>query len=468
MAVKIIKADFYITQNSIDEFTRILAPEARGQDVKITTLKEDESIELLLEMEGKSVKVEFENHIDRLDDQKIVMTKSGILKLYEKYYPWGALTGVRPTKLVRKLLASGFDYFEIGYILEKLYLVSSEKRELLISVVRKEMEYLNRDYINMYIGIPYCPTKCRYCSFASYELKGKMGEYYDRFVDALIEEIKITGRTLRENGYRLESLYIGGGTPSILSESDLERVLFAVGEHVDLSSVKEFTLEAGRVDTLSDDKLEIMKKYCVDRISLNPQTFNEDTLQSLNRKFDRKKFDYMFQKSKELGFIINMDLIIGLPGETTGDILKTLNDIEEYDMDNLTVHVLALKKASDLYKDEIEREELDARMIEEKIAKITADKGLNPYYMYRQKNSIDWGENIGYAKDGTESIFNIEMIEENQSTIGLGGGAITKLIEAETDIRDKITRVVNPKDPIRYVEELEERLAKKLELFRKK
>jgi oxygen-independent coproporphyrinogen-3 oxidase len=136
-------------------------------------------------------------------------------------------------------------------------------------------------------------------------------------------------------------------------------------------------------------------------------------------------------------------------------------------MENLTVHVLALKKASDLYKDGIEREELDSEAIDKKIKEITIKKGLKPYYMYRQKNSIDWGENIGYAKEGTESIFNIEMIEENQSTIGLGGGAITKLIEPETAVRDKITRMVNPKDPIRYVEELDERLAKKLELFKK-
>ena len=467
MAVKIIKADFDITENSIDEFCRILAPEARGKDLSISTLREDDMLELLLEMDGRSVSVSCENHLDRLDDQKVAMTKSCILKLYEKTYPWGGLTGVRPTKLVRKLLALDFDYDKIMELLENLYMVSSEKTLLLIGVVKKEMEYLNRDYMNLYIGIPYCPTKCRYCSFASYELKGKLGGYYGQFVDTLIDEIKITGASLKESGHKLESVYIGGGTPSILTESDLERVLFAVREYVDLEDIKEFTLEAGRVDTLNDEKLEIMKKYGVDRISLNPQTFNEETLRNLNRKFDREKFDYMFEKAKKIGFIINMDLIIGLPGESTGDILNTLDQVAEYDMENLTVHVLALKKASDLYKDKFEREDLDAVLIDKKITDIIHKKGMKPYYMYRQKNSIDWGENIGYAKDGTESIFNIEMIEENQSTIGLGGGAITKLITAESKIRDKIIRMVNPKDPIKYVEEMEERLAKKLELFKK-
>jgi oxygen-independent coproporphyrinogen-3 oxidase len=263
-------------------------------------LREDENIALLLEMGGKSIQIEFKNYIDSLDDQKIIMVKSGILKLYEKLYPWGGLTGVRPTKLVRKLLALGFDYSKIEYLLKELYLVSEEKTALLINVVKKELEYLNREHINMYIGIPYCPTKCRYCSFASYELKGKMGEYYHRFVDSLVEEIELTGKSLQENGYKLESIYIGGGTPSILEEGDLERVLSAVNEHVDFSDIKEFTLEAGRVDTLSDEKLKIMKKYGVDRISLNPQTFKEDTLKELNRKFDREKFDYMFERAKKL------------------------------------------------------------------------------------------------------------------------------------------------------------------------
>lgn len=463
----ILDTDFDITENSMDEFLRILVPEARGRDIKIRTTEEGENISLLIETNGFKKQFTYQNHIDRIDDQKIVMAKTSLLEIYGKDYAWGSLKGVRPTKLVRRLLALNYDYLEIKDILEGLFKVSEKKSSLIIEVVKKEMEYLNREYINMYIGIPFCPTKCRYCSFASYEINSGVGRHYNAFVDTLIEEIKLTGEHLKENGYKLGSVYIGGGTPSILTETDIERVLASVKNNVDLSSVKEFTFEAGRVDTLTKKKLEIMKSYGVDRISLNPQTFNEETLKNLNRTFSRDKFDEMYSLSKNMGFIINMDLIIGLPGEGTKEILNTMKELEKYQMENLTVHVLALKKASVLFKEGHQEEKIDRQAVENGIEELTKKKSLKPYYMYRLKNSTQWGENLGYAIEGKESIFNIEMIEENQSTIGLGGGAITKKISAESPVRDHIDRLVGPKEPATYVREMRERLKKKLDLFKK-
>jgi oxygen-independent coproporphyrinogen-3 oxidase len=319
------------------------------------------------------------------------------------------------------------------------------------------------------VGIPFCPTKCKYCSFASYEIGSAVGDrFYNGFVTTLLEEIELTGELIRDNEMRVESIYIGGGTPSTLSEEDLERVLVSLRENIPFENVREFTFEAGREDSITDKKLEIAKSFGVDRVSLNPQTFNEVTLKNLNRAFNRENFDRCYKKIKELGFIINMDLILGLPGEGEKDISATIDEIRKYDIENLTIHSLALKKASHLYKEEdLEITDLDRERVEGKIKELLIEKDMHPYYLYRQKNSANWGENVGYSKLGFESIFNIEMIEENQSTIGLGGGAITKKITREDSNRDNVERVINPKDPATYIREMRERFNEKVKLFSK-
>lgn len=234
-----------------------------------------------------------------------------------------------------------------------------------------------------------------------------------------------------------------------------------------MTDVKEFTFEAGREDSLNAKKLEIMKKYSVDRISLNPQSFNLDTLKRVNRRFNRENFDLIFKEAKKLEFIINMDLIIGLPKETTEEILDTLSQLKDYDIDNLTIHCLAFKRASKLFKESQERNIIDRVLIEKYIQKIVEEKTMKPYYMYRQKNIIEWGENIGYSKEGKESIFNIEMIEENQNTMALGGGGISKIVIEERNGIDYIERYVNPKDPALYIRELDKRCKEKIEMFKK-
>ena len=456
---EIVEADFEINSKSFDEFIRILVPEAKDKKIYIESRDTRESIGLKLSCDGVSVDFTVVKRV-YFKDQKIVMAKSAILKLFNKYYKWGSLIGVRPTKLVRKFLKQGVDYLEIEKLLGEVYLVSDEKRKLLINVVKKEMEHLNRNSVNVYIGVPYCPTKCKYCSFASYVKQGAYKKGYSEFVECLNREIRESGEFLKERNISVESIYIGGGTPTSLEKEELREVLVNITRFFDMEKIKEFTVEAGRIDTINEEKLRIMKEFGVDRISINPQTFNEKTLKEVNRYYSEDEFLEVYRVAKELEFIINMDIIVGLPGEDEEDILKTLEKLKEFEIDNLTVHMLALKKASNLFKEGFRQKELDGKIVGDKITEVVKEKKMNPYYMYRQKNSIDWGENIGYSVDGKESIFNIEMIEEYQDTIGIGGGAITKLMSGE-----KVSRIVNPKDPLVYVREFEERLKNKFKLI---
>lgn len=463
----LINSDFEINIRSIEEFARVMVPEALDKTMNLTMKETSDTIEIDMEIDGRKGNFIYTNQEDKIDEQKQTMVKILLLKVYNKEYSWGGLMGVRPTKVLRRLLSLGYSYEQAEDMLRDFYIVSNEKIELLIDTVKKELEFLNREYINLYIGVPFCPTKCKYCSFASYEINGGVGRYYKGFVETLLEEIEMAGKFLKDEGYKIESIYIGGGTPSTLTEEDLEKVLRKVNENIDMTYLKEFTFEAGREDSLTEKKLELVKQYGADRISLNPQTFNEETLRKVNRNFNRENFDKYFKIAKDMGFIINMDLIIGLPDETTEDVLHTLDEVEKYDIENLTVHSLAFKRASKLFKEDKSRKELDREIIEKRIRELTEKKQMKPYYMYRQKNIMEWGENVGYAKEGKESVFNIEMIEENQSTMGLGGGAITKIVIEETEFRDYIERIINPKDPALYIKEMKERMESKYKLFKK-
>lgn len=462
-----INSNFEINIRSVEEFARVMVPEALDCTLNLTCNIDSENIQVDMEIDDKKESFIYKNHQGKIEDQEVTMTKILLLKFFNKDYSWGGLMGVRPTKVVRRYLLLGYTYDEIRKILKEFMLVHDEKIELLIEVVKKELELLDKEHINLYIGIPFCPTKCKYCSFASYEINGGVGRYYDGFVSTLLEEIKLVGEFLKDENLKVSSIYIGGGTPSTLKEKDLEDVLKYVDKYIDKSDLKEFTFEAGREDAINYEKLKIAKNYGVDRISLNPQTFNIETLKKVNRKFDRAHFDECFKIAKEMGFLVNMDLIIGLTDETTQDIINTLKEVEKFDIDNLTIHTLAFKRASNLFKESQDRIELDGKVINSYIKKLVEKKELYPYYMYRQKNIMEWGENVGFAKKGCESIFNIEMIEENQSTMGLGGGAITKIVVPETEYRDYIERYVNPKDPALYIREMKERMEAKKELFRK-
>lgn len=464
-----IETNFPLNAKSVEEFVRILLPEGVEKDIKGKASYIDKKIRIEVEIDGKKGILEEENLEDKIEDQKIIMLKGALLKAYNKHYPWGSLVGVRPTKMTRRFFQMGYSRERVKLLLSNMYLVTPEKIELLMDVIETEEKLLNKKARNMYIGVPFCPSKCRYCSFASYEINSNLGvRFYSGFVETLLEEIELVGKFSKENGYIYESLYVGGGTPTTLNEVDLDRVLKKVHECIDISNLKEFTFEAGREDSITREKLEILKRYGVNRVSLNPQTFNEKILKDLNRHFNRKNFDKIYKDIKELGFILNMDIIIGLPGESIEDIFHTLEELEKYDIENLTVHSLAKKKGSKLYRENFEESEVERVLVEGKIKKLVQKKGMKPYYMYRQKNSLDWGENVGYSIPGFESRFNIEMIEENQETMGLGGGAISKIIKGESEYIDQIERVVNPKDPALYIKEMKIRHEKKMESFLKK
>lgn len=456
-----INSNIDINPRSIEEFVRVMINEALDDKIEIICEYKDDKIFITItNQDNKTIKFNYKNGV--IEDEEQAMIKIALLKLYDKKYSWGGLMGVRPTKVVRRLLKQNYNYDEIKDFLQNFMLVKDDKAQILIDVVKKELEFLDNNFINLYIGIPYCPTKCKYCSFASYEIDGGVGRYYNDFIKTLLEEVELTGNFLRKEGFKISSIYIGGGTPSVLKISDLKSLFEAIDKYIDKSYLKEFTFEAGREDTLTKDKIELIAKSSVNRISLNPQTFNENTLKAVNRNFNLENFNKCVELAKKLGLLINMDLIIGLPNETTTDILNTLNKVKNYDIDNLTIHTLAFKRASNLFKESQKRITLDHQAIDKKIKEIT--QNMNPYYLYRQKNMVEWGENIGYAKNGTESIFNMEMIEENQSTMGVGAGAITKVILSDGKY-ETIKRYVNPKDPALYIREMKERLRAKIRLF---
>ena len=458
-----IKTSVNMNKNKLDEFIRILIPEIKTeeQDIYIESNLKNGVYIVEARKEEKIVTMEYKKIGLDYFDQEEVMVKTSLLKLYGKNYSWGGLIGVRPTKIVRRFLEMGLEYSEIEDILEYIYLVNRKKIDLLIKVVKIEMTYLDNDTIGVYISIPYCPTKCTYCSFPSYLKVGKYAEKYNNYIESLVKEIEQMSQLINEVGLKVNTIYIGGGTPSILSKEDINIIFKAIHNGFNMNFLKELTFEAGRIDTLDKEKLNTLKLWGVNRISINPQSFNQNTLELVNRYHMIDKFNELFEYSKEIGFIINMDLIIGLPKETTEDILRTLRELYKYDIDNLTIHNLAIKKASNLNKEiYVHDNNLDYEYIYDELNTILNKKNLNPYYMYRQKNSYSWGENIGYSKEGLESIYNIEMIEENKTIIGIGAGSITKIIYNQEN-RAIIERYINPKDPIVWINELDSRMEEK-------
>lgn len=388
-------------------------------------------------------------------------------KLTGRELPWGTLTGVRPTKIVYTLLEDGKNDHEIRDYLKKEYYVSEKKGDLAIKVASNEKRLLEKlDYNNgysLYAGIPFCPTTCLYCSFTSYPL-AVWKDRVDTYVDAMLKELEFTSRLMKDK--KLDTFYMGGGTPTTLEPEQLDRVLSFFEEHFDTTGLKEYTIEAGRPDSITRDKLLIMKKHGVDRISINPQTMNDDTLKLIGRHHTVEQIKEAFTLARECGFDnINMDLIIGLPGETREHIERTMREIALLAPDSLTVHSLAIKRAARLnifwekYKDY-------AMVNTDDIINMTADcaaaMGMEPYYLYRQKNMAGNFENVGYSKPGREGIYNILIMEEKQTIMAVGAGASTKVVFPE---ENRIERVENVKDVTTYIENIDEMIDRKRRFF---
>lgn len=397
------------------------------------------------------------------EKQKYAMYKSIILKKYNINLSWGSLVGVRPTKLVNNLLKNK-NKEEVKKILSLVYNISDDKIKLLMDIVKNQSGFIDTDTISVYIGLAFCPTKCTYCSFTAYLKKGKYLTGYEQYFLTILDEIRQIGELIKELNLKVSQIYIGGGTPSYLEYDKLIKLLQEIKENYDFSYLKEFTFEAGRIDTLDNKKLDILKKYKVDRISINPQSFKEDTLKKVNRYHSQEKLDKIYNYAKKLGFCINMDFIMGLPNESTQDMLNTIKKLNEYDPENVTIHFLALKKSSYLTSKKYiaEYEKVDFYRVYNRIYQYAKENDYLPYYIYRQKASFREAENIGFCKKGYQSRYNIDIIEENKNILSIGAGSYTKLIN-NTDIK----RITFPKDPLMYVLEYKKRIQEKKEEIRK-
>ena len=384
--------------------------------------------------------------------------------------PWGVMCGIRPAKIVRELMEEGHSDSEVVEILKKIYEVSDEKIDLAYKVAKNEkilLDEIGENSVSIYIGIPFCPTRCLYCSFVSTDIRVS-GKYMDPFVDKLLLEIDKTAEVIDKMGAYVENIYIGGGTPTTLEADQLDRLLGTIRENFDLEHVLEFTVEAGRPDSITREKLEVIRKYPVTRISVNPQTMQQKTLDLVGRKHTVEDVEQIFNLARELGFDnINMDLIAGLPGEDAADMQDTLEKIEKLHPDSLTVHALAIKRAAKFGQ---EGRTMDpgteiTQMVE--AAAASAERmGLVPYYLYRQKNIAGNFENVGYAEQDKAGVYNILIMEEKQAILACGAGASTKRVWNLPD-GYHIERCENVKDIKQYIARIDEMIERKKALFEK-
>ena len=379
--------------------------------------------------------------------------------------PWGTLTGIRPTKLPMGMLREGKSEEEIISFLKNEYLVSDEKINLSIRIAKKEIGIIdslhgNKGY-SIYIGIPFCPTTCLYCSFTSNAIS-RWKDSVDEYISCLKKEIDYIANEFTDKV--IDTVYVGGGTPTTLLPYQIDELLGYVREKLDLSMCKEITVEAGRPDSITEDKLEALKRNGVTRISVNPQTMNEDTLKLIGRAHTVEQFRDAFSLARKYFDNINTDLILGLPGETDEKVKNTFEEITKIAPDSITVHSMAIKRAAHMDEylkqhPEVKSEITDNMMnIQTECAK---SLGMEPYYLYRQKNMTGNYENTGYSTDGKEGIYNILIMEEIQTIVALGAGSVTKRVFDD----GRIERCDNVKDVKLYMEKIDEMIERKRKLF---
>lgn len=376
---------------------------------------------------------------------------------------WGFVTGVRPAKTINELLDKGYtdkqclDYFINGYD------VTEKKAILSLEVAKAERDILSKNKqndVSLYVGIPFCPTKCLYCSFTSYPL-GQYQNKVDDYLKALEKELQFLGEYAQK--FDLKTVYVGGGTPTSLTAEQMRYLLESMTQHFALKNI-EFCVEAGRPDTITKEKLSVMKEYGVNRISINPQTMNQKTLDLIGRKHSVEEIKEIYWQAREMGYDnINMDLILGLPEETVKDVEYTMEQMQKLKPDNLTVHTLAVKRASrlkenfDLYT-LTKAEELEKMLVV--AGEYAKQMSMKPYYMYRQKNMVGNFENVGYCTAGKECIYNVQIMEEKQNILAAGAGASTKMVYQP---ENRIERVFNVKSVDDYILRIDEMIERKRE-----
>lgn len=400
-----------------------------------------------------------------LDDAEMQMARmlvEVLSGLTGKKPKWGVLTGIRPTKLMRTEIESRGREKAIEFF-EKNYLVSHDKAILCADVAENEQKIISRSDSRsccLYISIPFCPTRCKYCSFVSHSVE-RTNKLVDPYVEALCREIELSGRIVRSTDLRLDAVYFGGGTPTTLSAQNLRKVLSCVKKNFDLDDNVEYTVEAGRPDTVDREKLEALKEFGVGRISVNAQTFNDEILEKIGRNHTSDDFYKAIALAKEFGFdAINTDLIAGLEDESYESFCENIEKTIGLSPENVTVHTLCLKRSSTLVTDsqKVREDEKTVDMMVEYSHKRLLESGYEPYYMYRQSKSLGNLENVGWCKKGKECAYNILMMEEVSTVIACGAGAVTKLYDRKTG---KIERIFNFKYPYEYIDRFEETVERK-------
>jgi oxygen-independent coproporphyrinogen-3 oxidase len=397
---------------------------------------------------------------------KVLEQQTGIIQ------KWGLLTGIRPTKLWHQYVKKEIDASVAKRELRNSYSISNEKLDLLEEIAARQLEVIPDLYdlkreVSIYIGIPFCPTKCAYCTFPAYAINGRQGNVTS-FLGGLHYEMREIGKWLKDNKVKITTIYFGGGTPTSISAEEMDMLYEELYESFpDVAKVREITVEAGRPDTITPEKLKVLKKWNIDRISINPQSYTQETLKAIGRHHTVEETIEKYKMAKEAGMNnVNMDLIIGLPGEGVAELKNSLDETEKLMPESLTVHTLSFKRASEMTRNKMRYKVADRTEVEQMMneaEKWTEAHGYHPYYLYRQKNILGNLENVGYALPGMESLYNILIMEEQQTILGLGCGAASKFIDPDSG---KITHFANPKDPKSYNEGYEHYTNKKIEFLK--
>lgn len=435
-----------------------------GDDnVVITTLKQNNILSVRVKAYSKCI----ERNCDVSENDDIANTLSLLLydtltELTGYSMPWGILYGVRPARLMHSTVDKyGIDEARQKFLHDR---VNIDKINLALSVMQKENEIIalsKRNSFSLYVSIPFCPSRCSYCSFVSHSI-AKAKDLIEPYVQLLCKEIEIAGKTAKDLSLNLESIYFGGGTPTTLNENQLERILKAVEDNFDLSNLREYTVEAGRPDTVNRAKLDTLLCHNVSRISINPQTFSDEVLRNIGRKHTVKQTEDAYNLARQMGFSnINMDFIAGLSGDTYTSFKNSIDKAVDLAPQSITVHNLSLKSGAYLCTEneffDLSSRNLTSDMIDYSFKTLTKN-GYNPYYMYRQSKSLGNLENVGYSKPGFECLYNVFMMDETHTVIAVGAGAVTKLKNYDTS---HISRIYNYKYPYEYINNFDEVINRK-------
>lgn len=446
------------TDADLSVYVRILAPANESIKAQVTLKDLSNGQTLIREHSGSPDELE-DDAIGMKDPVKPIVFVALLQALQDytgKVQPWGILTGIRPTKLFHRGKLAGQSDDQIRQELERRYMIRKDKLDLMQTIVARQLKALPDLYrlkheVSIYIGIPFCPTKCAYCTFPAYAI-GSARSSVDGFLTGLYYEMEQVGEWLKQNGIGITTIYFGGGTPTSISADQMDQLYTHMRKVFPrLERVREITVEAGRPDTITREKLEVIRRHGIDRISINPQSYIQETLRTIGRHHTVEETVEKFWLAREMGLDnINMDLIIGLPGEGVKEFQYTLQRTAELMPESLTIHTLSFKRASEMTRNKTSYDVADTREVEamvEMASQWTKVHGYNPYYLYRQKNILGNLENVGYAQPGKESLYNVIIMEEMQTIIGLGSGAASKWVDPESG---KITRFANPKDPYSY------------------